>query len=133
MGRIRGRKTQGGRHGPDSEYTIQKSICELLDWKAPWLLYCASAGGVRTSIVEARRMKMTGYKRGFPDLFFYEPRQGFNGLAVELKRPKGRATPDQKKWKEGLEERGYMAVIARGREECLEIIRSYFKEDNLDL
>ena len=49
MARIRGKKTQGGRHGPDSEYTIQKSICELLDWKAPWLLYCASAGGVRTS------------------------------------------------------------------------------------
>jgi hypothetical protein len=25
------------------------------------------------------------------------------------------------------------AVIAKGRETCLEIIREYFKEDNLDL
>ena len=72
-------------------YTIQKSICELLDWKAPWLLYYASAGGVRTSLVEARGMKLTGYKKGFPDLFFYEPRQGFNGLAIELKRDKAQA------------------------------------------
>ena len=89
--RSRGRQKGGTRHGPESEYTIQKSICELLDLKAPWLLYCASAGGVRTSIVEARRMKATGYKRGFPDLFFYEPREGFMGLAIELKRPQGSA------------------------------------------
>jgi hypothetical protein len=32
-----------------------------------------------------------------------------------------------------LEARGYQAVIAKGREACLEIIREYFKEDNLDL
>ena len=131
--RSRGRQKGGSRHGPESEYTIQKSICELLDLKAPWLLYCASAGGVRTSIVEARRMKATGYKRGFPDLFFYEPREGFMGLAIELKRPQGSATPYQKKWKQDLEARGYQAVIAKGREACLEIIREYFKEDNLDL
>lgn len=131
--RSRGRQKGGSRHGPESEYTIQKSICELLDLKAPWLLYCASAGGVRTSIAEARRMKATGYKRGFPDLFFYEPREGFMGLAIELKRPQGSATKDQKKWKQDLEARGYQAVIAKGREACLEIIREYFKEYNLDL
>ena len=131
--RSRGRQKGGSRHGPESEHTTQKSICELLDLKAPWLLYCASAGGVRTSIAEARRMKATGYKRGFPDLFFYEPRNGFNGLAIELKRPQGSATPYQKKWKQDLEGRGYQAVIAKGREACLEIIRDYFKEDGLDL
>ena len=36
--RSRGRQKGGSRHGPESEYTIQKSICELLDLKAPWLL-----------------------------------------------------------------------------------------------
>ena len=131
--RSRGRQKGGTRHGPESEYTIQKSICELLDLKAPWLLYCASAGGVRTSIVEARRMKATGYKRGFPDLFFYEPRNGFNGLAIELKRPQGSATPYQKKWKQDLEGRGYKAVIAKGREECLDVINSYFAEDGIEI
>ena len=62
-----------------------------------------------------------------------EARQGFNGLAIELKRDKGRATPEQKKWREQLLERGYRSVICKGREACLEEIRSYFKEDNLDL
>jgi len=53
------------------------------------------------------------------------------GLAIELKRPQGSATKDQKKWKQDLEDKGYQAVIAKGREACLEIIRDYFKEDNL--
>ena len=43
-------------------------------------------------------------------------------LAIELKRPQGSATKDQKKWKQDLEARGYQAVIAKGREACLEII-----------
>ena len=55
------------------------------------------------------------------------------GAAIELKKDKGRATPEQKKWREQLIERGYKSVIAKGREACLEEIRSYFKEDNLDL
>ena len=127
------RKKPAGRFGPDSEYTIQKSIIELLDLKAPRLLYCASAGGVRTSLAEARRMKATGYKKGFPDLFFYEPRQGFNGLAIELKKPGGSPTPHQKQWKADLEARGYKAVVAKGRQACLNVINSYFAEDKLDL
>ena len=126
-------RQRSNRHGPDSEYSIQKAICELLDLRAPWLLYCASAGGARTSLVGARRLKATGHKKGFPDLFFYEPRKGFHGLAIELKRDKGRATPEQKRWKAELEERGFKAVVARGRQACLEVLKDYFEEDNLDL
>ena len=53
-------------------------------------------------MVEARRMKLTCYKKGLPDIFFYEPRQGFNELAIKLKRNMGRATPEQKKWREQI-------------------------------
>jgi hypothetical protein len=31
-------------------------------------------------------------EKGFPDLFFCEPRGEHHGLAIELKRDKGRAT-----------------------------------------
>ena len=55
------------------------------------------------------------------------------GAAIELKKDKERATPEQRKWREQLIERGYKSVIAKGREACLEEIRIYFKEDNLDL
>ena len=121
------------RFGPDSEFTIQKSIVTLLDLKAPHLLYCASAGGVRTSLAEARRMKATGYKKGFPDIFFYEPRQGYHGLAIELKKPGGSPSPHQRQWKADLEARGYKAVIAKGRQACLDVINSYFAEDGIEI
>ena len=32
-----------------------------------------------------------------------------------------------------LEERGYKAVVARGRQACLDVLKEYFAEDNLDL
>ena len=51
----------------------------------------------------------------------------------ELKREKGRATPDQKLWKEELQRRGYKAVIAMGYSACLDAIKDYFNEDNLSL
>ena len=51
------------------------------------------------------------------------------GAAIELKRDKARATPEQKKWREQLLESGYRSVICKGREACLEEIRSYFQED----
>lgn len=62
-----------------------------------------------------------------------EPRGERHGLAIELKRDKGRATPDQKLWKEELQRRGYKAVIARGYSACLDAIKDYSSEDNLSL
>ena len=55
------------------------------------------------------------------------------GAAIKLKRDKRRATPEQKKWRENLLQRGHKSVICKGREACLEEIRSYFQEDNLGL
>ena len=75
---------------------------------------------------EAKRLKETGYKKGFPDVFVYEPRGGHHGLSIELKRPKGgRVSPDQKRWKEALEERGFLATIARGYDEAVAIVTEY--------
>ena len=55
------------------------------------------------------------------------------GAAIELKKDKGRATPEQKKWREQLLERGYRSVICKGREACLKEIRSCCQEGYLDL
>ena len=73
-----------------------------------------------------------GSRKGFPDPFFYEPRGGHHGLAIELKRDKGRATPDQKLWKEELQRRGYKAVIARGYSACQDAIKEDVSEDHVD-
>ena len=75
---------------------------------------------------EAKRMKATGYKRGFPDVFVYEPRGSFHGLAIELKKDSGgRVSPSQKEWQKALEMRGYMATIAKGYDEAVAIVTEY--------
>ena len=109
------------------EDSVQKAVVNYLKYAYPTALYCASAGGVRTSYKQAVKMKATGYVKGFPDLFIYEPRNGFFGLAIELKTEKGVASPEQKEWQIKLIERGYQAHICKGFDAAIQVIDSYFK------
>lgn len=90
-----------------NEASLQQWYVRYLESKG--LLYCASAGGLRTSMKQAVKMKRTGYKRGFPDIFIYEPRGGWHGMAVEIKY-KGRPTKEQLGWLVDLCARKYYAT-----------------------
>jgi len=75
---------------------------------------------------EAKRLKATGYKRGFPDVFVYEPRGPFHGLAIELKKDKGgRVSQSQKEWLKSLEMRGFKATVAKGFDEAVKLLENY--------
>jgi len=91
----------------------------LQEWYALFLhslgvLHCASAGGMRTSMRTAIKMKRAGYKKGFPDVFIYEPRGQFHGMAVELKLG-SYPSAEQKEWQAELLKRGYYAVVVPGK------------------
>jgi hypothetical protein len=110
------------------EETEQKIVVQYLRSAHPQALYCASAGGMRTSMRQAIKMKQMGYIAGFPDLFIYEQRKGFGGLAIEMKRVSGGvASPEQKQWKAHLLMNGYAAYICKGAEEAIKVIDEYFK------
>ena len=72
------------------------------------------------------KAKRTGYVAGFPDLFIYEPKGGFNGLAIELKVKGNYASPKQKAWIQKLKDRGYMAEVCTGFDQAKKIIDKYF-------
>jgi hypothetical protein len=91
-----------------AEMFLQKEFTHWLDTQN--VLYCASAGGMRTNIRTAVNMKATGYKKGFPDIFIYEARGGYHGLAIELK-VRNEPTPEQMNWQEELLVRDYKALI----------------------
>ena len=96
------------------EYNLQKSVCKYLDLNN--VLYCGSMGGNYQPHVSVRmRAKNSGYKRGFPDLFIYEPRGKYHGLAIELKV--------------GYNKRNYKAVVCNGIDETLEQINNYLNEN----
>jgi hypothetical protein len=111
-----------------SEASVQAAVIQYIKAKYPTALYCASAGGVRTSYTQAARMKATGYKRGFPDLGIYEPRNGYSGLFIELKKEGGYPSPEQKAWISELTKRGYCAYICKGFDEAQRAIDNYFFE-----
>jgi hypothetical protein len=112
---------------PESEANQQEIVIKYLRLAYPDALYCASAGGMRTSYLQAVKMKRTGYVKGFPDLFIYEPRGEFYGLAIEMKKEKGGvASPEQKRWQEQLRNRGYASYICKGNEEAIKVIDEYF-------
>jgi hypothetical protein len=69
---------------------------------------------MRTSMRTAVRMKRAGYKKGFPDVFIYEPRGRFHGMAAELKLGTY-PSEDQKEWQAELLKRGYYAVVVPGK------------------
>lgn len=113
---------------PESESNQQEIVIKYLCLAYPKVLYCASAGGVWTSKTQAIKMKRTGYVKGFPDLFIYEPNSDYHGLAIEMKKEKGGvASPEQKSWQIELRNRGYASYICKGKDEAIKIIDEYFK------
>ena len=115
-----------------SESRLQSEVVKYIQLQYPKARYCASLGGIRTSMTQAVMAKRTGYVKGFPDLFIYESRTvdgiTYHGLALEIKTIKGRATKEQKEWIEALNERGYKAEVVKGLPDILNLIDSYLNE-----
>ena len=112
----------------DPEHDLQTSLVQWIREVDPEILFTATNGGVRLSMNQAKRMKAAGYLRGVPDLLFFEARNGFHGLAIELKAPKGRISPIQREQVEEFRIRGWRAEVAFGWDHAMKILREYFPE-----
>lgn len=107
------------------EALIQYHVIKYVKQAYPDVLYCASAGGVRTGFKQAVKMKATGYVKGFPDLMFLEQRGNYAGLFIELKKEKGVLSKEQKHWIKQLNDRGYFACCCHGFKKATEVIDTY--------
>jgi hypothetical protein len=112
------------------ELLLQIAVVKWLRLQFPEIRYCASAGGMRTSLSVAKKMKASGYVKGFPDLFLYHPTMTKNGMAIELKaNKKSYASKEQKQWIEDLNNRGYYAIVSKSFDETIEKITDYLNEN----
>lgn len=83
-----------------------------------------------TSIVQAINAKRSGLTKGVPDLVVPVPINGFHGLFLELKRANGGIiTIEQQEWLDFLNSVGYLAKVARGAKEAIQIVEQYFNLD----
>lgn len=120
-----------------SEKNLHKSVCDYLRYAYPTVMFNSDlAGSMKLSMYQAAYMKNLRSNRGFPDITIYEPRGGFHGLFLELKREGERiftsrgkpSTPhvaEQAEVMERLASRGYMTAFAVGFDAAKKMIDDY--------
>jgi|TARA_R100000081_G_C4790721_1_gene157536 hypothetical protein len=110
-----------------NEQNLQEAVITYIKLKYKGIRYCASAGGLVTTIQSAAAMKRAGYVKGVPDLQIMESRHNYHSLFIELKTKKGRLSPHQKQWIDDLNNKGYFAKCCYGLDECIDLIDWYLK------
>lgn len=81
-------------------------------------------GGSRHKI-EAVNLKRQGVKKGLPDLLIFEPKNGYNGLAIELKVGYNKPSKEQYIWLEELRVKGWVTHWTNSLDEAIDIIDNY--------
>ena len=99
-----------------------------MKFQYPELRYCASLGGIRTSMKQAVLAKKTGYVKGVPDLQILKVNSMYAGLFLEIKADKKcYPSKEQKEWVAYLNEAGYYAKVVKGLEECMDVLDWYME------
>ncbi len=73
----------------------------------------------------AGKLKAEGTAPGIPDYVFPLPRNGFNGLWIELKSLTGYPSREQREWIQWLRDHGHRAEVCRGWEAAWRVVCDY--------
>lgn len=121
------------KHTEAQEHSM---LCRWLKIQYPKIMFNTDMSGIRLSMNMAIKAKSLRSNNGFPDLFIIEPRNGFAGLFIELKRTGEKllkknyeyASPHLKEQAEVHDQlrcRGFKCMFAIGFEEAQMIIENY--------
>ena len=104
------------------EAAVQKAVSDFMDtspWYRGWWFHVPNE---RHERVHAVQLKREGVKRGVPDVLCIRPSGRFQGLAMELKRPKAppsAVSREQREWLRLFGQCGWYVCVARGVDEAL--------------
>jgi hypothetical protein len=122
-----------------SEKTLHRAVCDYIRLQYPSVLFNSDlAGATKLTIGQAVAIKNLRSNRGWPDIFIAEPRHGYHGLFIELKKegvklfkkngdPIDDHVAEQIKMSELLFKRRYVVKFAIGFDLTKEIIDDYLK------
>ncbi len=113
------------------ETTIQSAFvrwCRLAETRLPRLRlgFAVPNGGYR-SPTTAARLKDEGVRAGVPDWLLPVASAGFNGLAIEFKRPKGKASPEQVAYMDLLVKEDWLVVVCTDHEAAARTVDDYLR------
>lgn len=108
-----------------SENALQQAVVDYLE--ARRLLFFHVPNGGKRGKREAARFVGLGVKRGVPDILIVSRcPDGKSGVAIELKTPAGRVSPEQIQWLEDLRRNNWHAVVCRSIDEVIALVRSVY-------
>ena len=88
------------------------------------MLFAVPNAGKRTPR-QGAYMKAEGLQPGFPDIGLLTSRLGWHGLFIELKKPKGRVSPEQVAWLNRLSDQNYLSCVRYGWLDAVSMIEQY--------
>lgn len=111
----------------DEEHRLQVSCVRLFCMKHPQLssLLIAVPNGGRRDAVTGAKLKAEGVVAGVSDLLLLVARNGYHGLCIEMKTPKGRQQDTQREWQKAVEAQGFRYVLCRSVEEFIKETGNY--------
>lgn len=87
-------------------------------------LFAVGNGGARSPVTGAI-MKREGVRRGTSDLLLMARRGTYGALALEMKKPDGVLSSEQRDFLRAMNAQGYRAVVAYSFDEAVNIITEY--------
>ena len=69
-----------------TEKQLHNAICEYIKYQYPDVYFLSDPSGIKMSIGMAVQLKKGRSKHAQLDIVILEPRKGFNGLIIEVKR-----------------------------------------------
>ena len=92
-------------------------------WQEGMLFHIPNEG-IRLGKMGAR-VKKEGVVRGVADLCLCIPRGGYAALYIEMKKPGGYQSPEQKEWQRNCEKHGNRYIVCKSLEDFKEKVTKY--------
>jgi len=111
-----------------NEDALQKSVAKYLNAINAFWFHCPN-GGSRHAL-EAMKLKDMGVKAGIPDCLILDQRNGYSGLAIELKVGYNKPSEQQLAIFDKLIERNWLVVVSWSLDEVIDIIDNYYNHEH---
>ena len=112
-----------------SEHKIQSAFfawVRLSEKRYPVLrLMFAVPNAGKRGYKTASMMIAEGLRKGVLDVIFPVARSGFNGLAIEFKKPGGKMTSEQIEYSEMLVNENWLVALITDSEEAIRTVKNY--------
>ena len=118
----------------ETEHDIQSRLFRRLEEMIPEfpelrLAFAIPNGGDRNPVVGAM-LKAEGVKRGVLDMFLPVARGMYHGFFIEMKRPGGRTSAEQRQWISELMGQGYQVEIHYSDDSAIRALLDYLAMDD---